>query len=115
MMVVVAALSLVATAPATISYAGPKTWLPGYAAHTGYDNSGNRWYLNWFTNKSQPYRLSLVAFIRSNGSWAAARQDAWATTSLWLTGGFDYQKKAYCENTSSFTYTGQCIADANAP
>jgi hypothetical protein len=113
--IVVAGLSFAASAFATITYGGPKTWLPGYAANTGYDNSGNRWWLNWFTNKSTPYRKALVVFIRSDGSWAVSAENDNATTAINLYSGFNYQKKAYCKNTSVYTYTGECIADAQAP
>jgi hypothetical protein len=117
---VIAALSFVATALASSTYGGPKTWLPNYAANDGYDNSTNRWFVNAFTKgiyQSPPYYLSLVTFIKSNGSWTGTVEDNNGQTAFIFGAGvnFNFQKKPYCQNTSTHTYVGDCTATAKAP
>lgn len=114
----VVALTIVTSASAAIIYAGPKTWLPGYAAHTGYDNSSNRWVSNSFIEEHDPPytgEIKRVVFIRSDGSWAVEKHDDNYVTNITLYSGYNYQKKAYCENISSQTYFAECTADANPP
>ena len=119
MVIIVASFAFVATALASSTYGGPKTWLPGYAANDGYDNSANRWRHNSFDQisyHSSPYYLALVTFIKSDGSWSNTQQDSTGITfAVYAAGQFNFQKKPYCQNTSSHTYVGACTATADAP
>lgn len=117
---VIASLAFVATALASSTYGGPKTWLPNYAANDGYDNSANRWRSNWFQKggyTDPPYYLAMVTFIKSDGSWVLQVEDNNPTTYSSYGAGvnFNYQKKPYCQNTSTHTYVGACVAAAEAP
>jgi hypothetical protein len=122
-LVAVMAGAFAATAMAGVTYAGPKTWLPGYAGNTGYDNSGNRWYYNDFHKSTVPagrttFGLGRIAFIKSDGSWAVeVHNHAQDTYYDYIQSGvnFNYQKKAYCENNDSVSYVGYCFASATAP
>jgi hypothetical protein len=103
-------------AGAYVNYAGPKTWAPGWAGNTGYDNSTNRWYWNGFTEQSTGYFVKLIAFIKSDGSWPVSVENDFETTYYYYDAGtFNYQKKAYCKNTSGTYFFGFCQADADPP
>jgi hypothetical protein len=120
-LVAVMAGAFAATAYAGVTYAGPKTWLPGYAANTGFDNSANRWQWNEFTKTTIPpgrstYGLGRIAFIKPDGSWPIEVHDYTQSTHYGYPGGtYNYQKKAYCENIDSVSYVGYCYANAIAP
>jgi hypothetical protein len=110
--VMVLALALPAVAAAFVTYAGPKTWLYGYAGNTGYDNSSNRWWYNGM-GSAEGY-MKRVVFIKSDGSWAVEQHGTAATVAIAIN-SINYQKKAYCESLSTSAWFGDCGADAKAP
>lgn len=113
--VLVAALTFVAAAYAStdVTYAGPKTWLPQYAASGDYDSSyWNRWWSNEMAQKScggVNQCWARVAFIKTDGGWTYSYTDTTVATGVVIPPGYeDYQKKPYCLNNSPLTYTAKC-------
>jgi hypothetical protein len=88
------------------TYAGPKTWLPGYDAHGAYDSSSDRWRYNNFGNRSTN-SVALVTFIDGGGTWHDTFE-CYGVLCGNATAPWSYSKKPYCKNTDSISYTGRC-------
>lgn len=113
--VLAAVLARGAMAAYDVVYEGPKTWLPGYTGSGSYDVADNRWYTNCFENKSAD-SWSRITFIDSAGNWVGNSNYEVFSYGFCFTygsGGEAYQKKPFCKNTDSITYTGQCRATRN--
>src|SRR3569833_3469765 len=109
-----AALLVAALAAATIgvaaavagTYAGPKTWLPGYDAGSSYAT-------NWITDSMYSKSCGLqsgcdarVAIIDTGGNWHDSYTDNLPATITFDYGSFS--RNGYCLNNSSMTYTAAC-------
>lgn len=102
----VAAATLGTVAAYAGNYAGPKTWLPNYDASSSYSTS---WTTDSMYNKScgnQNGCDARVAFIDSGGTWHDSYTDNLPATTTFDFGSFN--KKAYCKNNSTRTYTATC-------
>ena len=104
-------LSGAALAVVSVTYEGPKTWLPGYDGEGSYDTSASRWYWNSMTDKSC-WCWSRVTFINSGGGWTYTTTSQGYSTYTSIPAGSDnYQKKPYCTNNDAVSYTAKCYAD----
>jgi hypothetical protein len=93
---------------ALYTYAGPKTWLPGYYADSSYDQSP--WW-HWYNEMNKSCQcLGRVTFIKPDGSWVCSNSDVGDSTFCYYTSGYQFVKKAYCKNNSDVQYTGDCQA-----
>ena len=95
-----------------VTYAGPKTWLPNYWEDSVYDIADDRWDENCFNDRN-PEGWARTTFISSAGNWYESF--AFNGESQW---GVEhspyYQKKSYCKNIDSYTYTGKCVGRRGA-
>ena len=105
-----------ALAGAAYTFAGPKTWLPNYDASGAYDGGTFPYdvYVN-MTNKScggNSGCYARVALIDSGGTWHCSTTDTRSETWCQILSGYEFNKKPYCLNNSSLTYTAECqVAD----
>ena len=102
------ALALASVAGATywVTYGGPKTWLPNYAAASNYDTAGDRWGWNEFANRSVD-SYAQITFIDGNGSWHYTL-NCYGTYCGRRAENPAFFKKCYCKNTDTISYTGRC-------
>lgn len=90
-----------------IIYAGPKTWAPGWSGEGGfasYYHWGNR-----FTHRSIE-GWGRVAYIDGSGNWTCSFTSY--STHTGCADSIGYQRKPFCKNNDSRTYTGYCDVES---
>jgi hypothetical protein len=100
---------------ATYTFAGPKTWAPGWWADWTYDG-GIYPYWWWVSiNHKTCYCSGRVALIDGNGTWHCSTTDTQQETSCLLGSGYQFDKKPYCKNNSTSYYVAKCDVADNGP
>lgn len=103
--VVLATTAVVVATAFASTYAGPKTWLPGYDAASGYQTN---WYADTMGGKGTTGYASRVAFIDPVGNWHWSYTDTLPNTTTFAGDNGNY--RAYCKNNDTVSYVASCFA-----
>lgn len=100
--VALASMCLFVGAAYAYTFAGPKTWLPGYDAASSYAV----WYSATMGQKGVSGLQSRITFIDSGGTWHWSHTDTLPNTTTFNYDSGNY--KAYCRNNDSVSYVATC-------
>jgi len=102
MVVTGVAMACFVTAALAYTFAGPKTWLPGYDA----DSTYAVWYSATMVGKGITGYSSRITFIDGGGSWHWSATDTLPNTTTFNYDNGNY--KAYCRNDDTVAYVASC-------
>jgi hypothetical protein len=109
------AVAAIARANTNNEYAGPKTWLAGYYASDYFDGTyyGGApipwWFINGMYDKSCASCWSRITFIKPDGTWTYSYTSTGTVVNESIPSGSEaYEKKPYCKNNDTATYTADC-------